>query len=244
MLDGRCLLEEPERPRHVLDGQAVGNGGHEMHVHLGHEVTHHRQVERLGHSRDLHPLRDAAHAQQVDHHDVDRAPLEQVTERDDAVVVLAGGDRRGERVGDAGQPRIVVVRGGIFQPVEMIRLDAPADLDGLIHRPELIDVAHEVDVRADGLSHDAHALDRGRHRRLAPALHLHLAEPHADEARPRLRQVLHRMRPHESAARIGRHAIAQTTEERAHRLAHGLALDVPARHVDGGEREREDSTWP
>src|SRR2546427_9150013 len=36
---------------------------------------------------------------------------------------------------------------------------------------------------------------------------------------------LHRMRPHQSAARIGRHAVAQTTEERAHRLAHGLDLE-------------------
>ena len=34
------------------------------------------------------------------------------------------------------------------------------DLDGLVHAPELVDVAHEVDVGADGLAHDAHALDR------------------------------------------------------------------------------------
>jgi hypothetical protein len=40
-----------------------------------------RQVERFRHARDLHPVRDAARAQQVDHHHVDRAMLEQVAER-------------------------------------------------------------------------------------------------------------------------------------------------------------------
>ena len=151
----------------------------EVHVDLRDQVAHHRQVEGLGHAGDLHPLRDAAHAQEIDHHDVDGAVLQQVAEGHDAVVVLAGGDRRGERVGDAGQAGIVVVGGRVLQPEEVIRLDAAPDLDGLVHAPELVDVAHQVDVRPDGLAHDAHALDRRGHRRLAPALHLHLAEAHA-----------------------------------------------------------------
>src|SRR6267142_1810601 len=87
-LDGRRLLLEPERPRHVLDGEAVGNGRDEMDVDLRHEVAHHGEVERLGHAGDLHPLRDAAHAQEVDHHDVDRARFQQMAEGYDAVVVF------------------------------------------------------------------------------------------------------------------------------------------------------------
>src|SRR2546422_5582844 len=67
----------------------------------------------------------------------------------------------------------------------MIGLDPAPRLDGVVHAPELVDVAHEVDVGADGLTHDAHALDGGRHRGLAPALHLHLAKAHVAEARDR-----------------------------------------------------------
>src|SRR5215475_4724910 len=43
------------------------------------------------------------------------------------------------------------------------------------------------------------------------------------------------------SARVGRSTIAQAPQERAHGLADGLALEVPAGHVDGGEREREDA---
>jgi hypothetical protein len=32
-----------------------------VHQHLRHDVAHDRQVERLGHAGDLHPLADAAH---------------------------------------------------------------------------------------------------------------------------------------------------------------------------------------
>src|SRR3989475_13054414 len=122
----------------------------------------------------------------------------------------------------------------------MIGLDPAPRLDGVVHAPELVDVAHEVDVGADGLTHDAHALDGGRHRGLAPALHLHLAKAHVAEAGPGLREIVNRMRAHEGAARIGRHAVAQSAKERAHGLAHGLAPDVPARDVDRRERQRED----
>src|SRR2546421_11881657 len=63
------------------------------------------------------PLRDAAHAQQIDHHDVDRARFQQMAEGHDAVVVLAGGDRRGQRISHAGEPRVVVVGNGVLQPI-------------------------------------------------------------------------------------------------------------------------------
>src|SRR5207248_10307527 len=98
------------------------------------------------HAGDLQPLGDAAYPHQIDHHDVDRARLEQVTERHDAVVVLAGRDRCGQRVGHACQSREVVVSHDIFQPVQVVGLDHAADFDGLVHAPELVDVAHQVDL--------------------------------------------------------------------------------------------------
>ena len=66
----------------------------------GNEVRDDRQVERLRHAGDLQPLRDAAGAQQVDHDEVERARLEHVPERRDAVDVLAARDRRGELAAD------------------------------------------------------------------------------------------------------------------------------------------------
>src|SRR2546422_5215658 len=37
--EGRRLLVEPERPRHVLHGEAVGDGGGQVGVDLGNEVA-------------------------------------------------------------------------------------------------------------------------------------------------------------------------------------------------------------
>src|SRR5262249_5226969 len=243
-LDGRRLLVEVQGPRHVLDGQAVGDRCDQVHVDLRYQMANDRQIERLGHARDLHPLRDTAYAQEVDHHDVDRAVLEEMAEGDDAVVVLAGGDRRRQRVGDAGHAGIIVVSGRVFEPEEMIGLDAAPDLDRLIHAPELVDVAHEIDVRSDRLAHHAHALDRGGHGGLTPALHLHLAEPHVAKPRAGLGEIVDRMRAHQGSAGVRGDAVAQAAQQRAYGLAHHLALEVPAGDVDGRERQGEDAARP
>ena len=122
--------------------------------------------------------------------------------------------------------------------------ETPADVDRVVHAPELVDVAHQVDVGADALAHHAHALEGDVDRRLAPALHLHLAEAHVSEPRAGLRQIVDRVRTHQGAARVRRDARAQPAEQRAHRLAHRLALEIPARHVDGGQCERIDAAGP
>ena len=164
-----------------------------------------------------------------------------MTEGHDAVVVLAGRDGRDESVGHAGEPRVVVMRRGILQPVELVVQDAVPHVDGMVHAPELVDVAHEVDVGTDGLAHDAHALDRRGQRRLAPALHLHLPEAHAHQPRARLGEIVHGVLAHEGATRIGRHAVTQVSQERAHRFARRLALEIPARDVHRGEGKGEDA---
>jgi hypothetical protein len=83
-------------------------------VELGDEVADHGQVEGFRHAGNLHPLGDAARAQEVDHHDVDRPVLEHVAERHDAVVILAGGDGGDEVVGHSGQPGEIVMGHRVF----------------------------------------------------------------------------------------------------------------------------------
>ena len=48
--------------------------------------------------------------------------------------------------------------GHVFEPVQVDLFDAPADVDGLIHTPTLVDVAHEVDIRTHRLADKARAL--------------------------------------------------------------------------------------
>ena len=79
-----------------------------MQQHLGHDVAHHRQVEGLGHGRDLHPLGDAAHPREVDHDDVDRARFDHVAEGHDAPDIFAAGDRRPERRRDPREAREIL----------------------------------------------------------------------------------------------------------------------------------------
>src|SRR3954471_15711038 len=45
VFDLRRFLVEPERARHVFDGQPVRHGGDEMNVDLRHEMAHYRQIE-------------------------------------------------------------------------------------------------------------------------------------------------------------------------------------------------------
>src|SRR5690606_1409707 len=100
---------------------------------------------------DLEQPRDAARAHQVDHDDVDRALLQHVAEGHRAVDVFAAGDRRGEGGGDPREAFVVVVRGHVLQPVQPHVLYPAADVDRLVHAPDLIDVAHEIGVVADRL---------------------------------------------------------------------------------------------
>src|SRR5436190_2146425 len=88
----RHLFEERHQPRHVFDRQPVRHGADQMHMHLRDQVADDRQVERLGHAGDLQPLRDAADPHEIDHRNVDRAPLKHVAERHDAPDIFAAGD--------------------------------------------------------------------------------------------------------------------------------------------------------
>src|SRR5262249_44407208 len=65
VIELRRFFPKPQRPRHVFDREAVGDRRDQMHVQLGDEMADHGQIERLRHTGDLHPLRDAARAQQI-----------------------------------------------------------------------------------------------------------------------------------------------------------------------------------
>src|SRR5215468_468665 len=56
----RHFFEQPERPRHILHRETVGNGRHEVHVDLRQEVAYHWKVESLCHAGDLDPVGDTA----------------------------------------------------------------------------------------------------------------------------------------------------------------------------------------
>jgi len=100
-----------------------------------------------------------ARAQHVDHHDVHRARLEHVAEGRDAVDVLATCDGRRERLGHAREPRVVVMGGHVLEPVKAHVLDAPPDVDCLVHARAL--VAGELD-RFRGSGRDAMTAARRR----------------------------------------------------------------------------------
>src|SRR5215510_12205548 len=121
-----------------------------MHVNLGDQMRDDRKVEGFRHAGDLHPLRDATDAHQINHDNVDRASLQHLAEGRYTVNVFAASDRRLELGGNAGDAGIVVACCDILQPVQVIGLDALANAEGLEHVPALVDVAHEADVGPDG----------------------------------------------------------------------------------------------
>ena len=98
-----------------------------MHRNFRIEVVHHRHIEGLGHTGDLHPAGDAAGTQHIDHDDIHRACFEHVTERRQPVNVFAAGNRRRQRVSDARKPRIIVMRSHVFEPEQIEFLDAATD---------------------------------------------------------------------------------------------------------------------
>ncbi len=133
--------------------------------------------------------------------------------------------------------------GHVFEPIKLNVLDSPADVDRLVHAPALVDVAHEVDFRADGLADKPGALHFALRRRIAGQreLHLHLPEAFFLKQRSGLDHMLQREGTHQRAARIGGNALAQPAEQCREGLAERFPLDVPKRHVDGGKGKREDS---
>ena len=52
----------------------------------------------------------------------------------------------GQGVSDAGQTLVVVVRHHILEPEQMVWLNSPANVNRLVHRPELVDITHQVDM--------------------------------------------------------------------------------------------------
>src|SRR5580704_6601491 len=71
-------------------GTAATRWGVDFRDHM----ADHRQIEGLGHAGNLHPLRNSADPDQVDHYDVDRTRLDHVAERNDAVDEFATADWR------------------------------------------------------------------------------------------------------------------------------------------------------
>ena len=123
------------------------------------------------------------------------------------------------------RPGIVVGGRHVLEPEQPDPgiLDAAADIDRLLGPPALVDVAHQLDVRADRLADLDHALDLDRRRRLARQreLRLHLAPALVLQRRGGLDHAVERQFAHQRAAGIGRHPLA--TRRRAAATTAGRA---------------------
>jgi hypothetical protein len=179
---------------------------------LRHAVADYRQVEGLGHAGDLQPWGNAAGAHLVDHHDIDRAGFEHVAERHDAVEVFAAGDRRCQSRGDPGEPGVVIMRRDVFEPIEADPgiFDPLTDVDCLFDAPALVDVAHQIHIRADCLANEPGLLDfaGGRGGAGQAELHLGLAVPFFAQPPCGSDRLLELEAAPEGAARIGRDPVA------------------------------------
>src|SRR5690606_31884825 len=113
------------------------------------------------------------------------------------------------------------------QPVQPHVLYPAADVDRLVHAPDLIDVAHEIGVVADRLAHAPDPVDFLHGAGVAAELGLHLAEAQLLEPGAGLDDVIERKGAHQSAARIGGNARTEAARQSPDRLIQGLALDVP-----------------
>ena len=115
-----------------------------------------------------------------------------------------------------------------------------------MHRPALVDIAHEVNVGADRCADAARVFGLARRSRVARKreLRLHLLEALFDQCSRRFFEMIQWIRPHQRAAGVGRHPITQTAEHGAEGLAEKFSFDVPERHIDGGNRQSQDSAGP
>src|SRR5438034_2018104 len=75
------------------------------------------------------------------------------------VIRLAGGDPHVEGRRDAGAAREIVVRQRLLQPVEIVRLESPADPDGGRLVPALVRIRQQRGVATERVAQDAHTLD-------------------------------------------------------------------------------------
>ena len=126
----------------------------------------------------------------------------------------------------------------------MVFLHHAANLDGLVHVPQLVDVAHQVDVRADAFAQRADAGHLAGGGGFCAHLGFHLAEALLNQPGASLGQILYAHGTHQSAAGVGGRPVAVAAQQRANGLVQRLALDVPHRNIDGGQGQGQDAFRP
>src|SRR5215831_5188984 len=115
----------------------------------------------------------------------------------------------------------------------MVGLDSAANVNRLIDRPELVDIAHQINILADALTQHAYAFDLTIYRRLGAHLRLHLLKSHLYKTGTGLGQIRCGVWSHQGTARIGWGAVAIAPQQRVHRLSEGLAFDIPQGNING-----------
>ena len=184
-------------------------------------------------------LRRTAHALQIGHEHVGRARLEMALHARAPVIRLAGGDPHVEGRRDAGAAREIVVRQRLLQPVEIVRLESPADPDGGRLVPALVRIRQQRGVATERVAQDAHTLDVflgiG-----ATHADLHRAMARGAERLGLLQQLVHALVDPQPARGVRRHARTIAAEEAEQRQVSGARREIPARRIERRQRhERE-----
>src|SRR5262249_38791841 len=149
------VFKDASCQRPVLEGQSVRDRRHQLDLDLRQQMADDLDVEGFGHGRDFEPTRDTTDAQQIDHQNVHRTQFEELAELPQSGAVLAGDHGGVECAGNACQAGVVFGCRRVLQPVQAERLEASRHLDRLVDAPELIDIAHQVNLIADHLAYDA-----------------------------------------------------------------------------------------
>ena len=144
--------------------------------------------------------------------------------------------------GDPRQPAEVVERRRVLKPEDVVLRHLPADPDGTVHVPSLVDIDHQIDVWPDGAPHRFQPRNLASDRRLGTEAELHRPEALGDQA-PRIRIELFQggRAPEEPALKRG-DTITVAAKQLVYGLLQRLAFDVPQRYIDGRNRPRQESS--
>ena len=197
----------------------------------------------LGQRSDAQRLGKAGRAGRVELHTTYAAFDDEIAHRKAGQFALAmrQRDRRCRR-----QPREIsglqVPVQRFLEPEDAVRLDAMGELNAINQIIGRVHVEHQLRRRADRRAHRTDPLDIGRDA-AEPGLQLDRAVAVIDKLRHLLGiGRIRRPRPVIAAGRVGEERPVGAAEQPPHRHTTSLALQIPQRDVDAGDRRHDSGT--
>ena len=186
-----------------------------------------------GQRGDVLPLGDTAKDIGVGLEDIGAATGDEVPEPVARVLILASGDGDHGVGPHFGQPLVILGVYRLLEPVDIILLHTPGDLDGLQGRIGIVGIHHQVHILADGLPRRPHPLHILAYR--SPAdLHLDVPGTVGHLLAHLLRQPLQSLSLQVIATgQIGRHPVPITAQQFVHRDTSTLSGGIPHGNVYG-----------